>query len=402
MERNEDQQRLDFMPRRIASDGLTMRLINGKEVGGMKKKILSWGLMFPLMFLAACSGKTAERMMPLREETAPNTESESGGSSGIPIRIYYSDNSADPLSVSVERTAEITPEILLLNLSLYEMVPDTVTVRSFEQKKRGDGLLLTLDLSEDFGEYLSSLDVSREEEVLGSLVNTFLDAYKGTEIVITVKGGALLTSHENYSQALERYPYEEASYQVTARELRREGIAISYPEITGFSEEEIQKRWNTTIEDHARTALEHAEEGSSLKVSYEVKTMNDQLLSILIEGTYQEKDAPDSYLFRYSYNIDVKSGESVRLAYHQDVEQLAEKLLAGTEYTVEGELGEELQERLFILYGDAEQLADTLRNFDYGENRESPSGFSYQEDGKVHLCIAVPHALGDYADIVLE
>ena len=47
-------------------------------------------------------------------------------------------------------------------------------------------------------------------------------------------------------------------------------------------------------------------------------------------------------------------------------------------------------------------MADALRDFDYGENRETPAGFSYHQDGKVHLCIEVPHALGDYVDVILE
>ena len=77
-------------------------------------------------------------------------------------------------------------------------------------------------------------------------------------------------------------------------------------------------------------------------------------------------------------------------------------LLSGEGYRVEGELGEELKERLSILYGTAEQLADVLRDFDYGDNRETPSGFSYQEKGQTHLCIEVPHVLGDCVDVVLE
>lgn len=48
------------------------------------------------------------------------------------------------------------------------------------------------------------------------------------------------------------------------------------------------------------------------------------------------------------------------------------------------------------------QVADVLRDFDYGDNRETPSGFSYQEKGQTHLCIEVPHVLGDCVDVVLE
>ena len=276
-------------------------------------------------------------------------------------------------------------------------------VRSFGQKKREDkGLLLTLDLPKEFENYISKLDEQKEALVLGSVVNTFLDAYAGQAILLTVEGEALTTEHNAYSEALERYPYQEASYQVVAKELSEGGIEISYPQITGLSDESIEQNWNEIISGHARKAFEDAEEGSSLTVSYTIKTMNDQLLSILIEGDYLAPGGAYPSGFRYTYNIDMRSGESVRLVHYRDVDQLARELLEGDGYTVEGELGEEFQERLAILYGDAGQLADVLRGFDYGENRETPSGFSYQENGRTHLCIEVPHALGDWVDVMLD
>lgn len=370
----------------------------------VKRKICFGILMLLALCITACGkeNKTEDRSISAQEADLKEKESENTGSSGIPIRIYHSDDTAEILRVSKARTEEITPEILLLNLSLYHMVPDTVSVESFDQKKQESGLLLTLDLSEEFEEYLTGLDASVEEGVMGSVVNTFLDAYRGETILITVQGEALSTAHEDYTQAQKLYPYQEASYEIVAETLAQTGISISYPQIAELSDGEVQEKWNEIIEGHARTALEQTEEGGSLEVSYKIKTMNDQLLSILIEGSYSRPGGPYPTVFRYTYNIDVNSGESVRLAYYQDVERLAENLLSGKGYTVEGELGEELTERLSILYGNQEQLADTLRNFDYGENRETPSGFSYHENGKVHLCIAVPHALGDYADVILD
>lgn len=365
---------------------------------------ISLGLMFPALFIMACSSKKSTQdpaLLPSRE-VSYKEESENTGSSGIPIRIYHSNNSGEALCVSMARTEEVTPEILLLNLSLYNMVPDTVSVEKFQQKEQEDGVELTLDLSGDYEVYLSGLDEFGESIAMGSLVNTFLDAYQGKSILITTEGETLNTGHDIYNGALKLYPYEEASYEIEEKELAKNNIRISYPQITGLSNEEIQEKWNGIISGHARQAFEEAEEGSALTVSYTVKTMNDQLLSILIEGYYNPKDAAYPTCFRYTYNIDPLSGESVRLAYRRDIDELAKDLLSGKGYQVEGELGEELKERLTILYGDEEQLADALRDFDYGDNRETPAGFSYQEDGKTHLCIEVPHALGDYADVILE
>lgn len=369
----------------------------------MKKSILLFGLMFPTLFIMACSKKSPQdpALLPPKE-VSRKEESENTGSSGIPIRIYHSDDSGETLCVSMARTEEVTPEILLLNLSFYNMIPDTVSVENFQQKEQEDGVALALDLSGDYEVYLSGLDESGESVAMGSLVNTFLDAYQGKSILITAEGEALNTGHDVYSGALKLYPYEEASYKMEEKELTKNNIRISYPQISGLPNEEVQKKWNEVISGHAHQALTEAEEESTLTVSYAVKTMNDQLLSILIEGYYNPKDAAYPTCFRYTYNIDLLSGESVRLAYRRDIDELAKDLLSGKGYQVEGELGEELKERLTILYGDEEQLADALRDFDYGDNRETPTGFSYQEDGKTHLCIEVPHALGDYADVILE
>ncbi len=370
----------------------------------MRKRLFLCGMLFLLLILSSCGKKEKagqSAVTPL-EGVLHKKETENTGSSGIPIRIYHSDDNGENLCVSMARTEEITPDILFLNLSFYYMVPETMTVRDFGQKKQENGLLLTLDLTEDYEKYLSALDEPDEMLSIGSVVNTFLDAYEGTSILITVDGEALDTGRSVYSAALERYSYREASYQIEEKKLSEGQIQISYPQITGLMDEEIQKKWNEIISGHAKRALEDAEEGRSLEVSYEIKTMNDQLLSILIEGRYSSMDESCPARFCYTYNIDMLSGESVRLAYYRDPDELAEALLAGEGYTVEGESGEELKERLSILYGTTEQLADVLRDFDYGDNRETPGGFSYQENGRTHLCIEVPHALGDCVDVELD
>lgn len=106
-------------------------------------------------------------------------------------------------------------------------------------------------------------------------------------------------------------------------------------------------------------------------------------------------------MIRYTYNIDMASGINIRLAHVQDVERLAENLLEGVGYTVQGEEPEEFLSRLSILYGDAKQLALCLKGYDLGQDGDIPTGYSYQKDGCTHLCMEVPHALGDYVDVVL-
>ncbi len=179
----------------------------------MKRKLLMWGMLSALLFLTACGkkGQAKESAVTAREEALFAKEPVFSVSFGIPIRIYHSDDRGENLCVSTARTEEITPEILLLNLSFYRMVPDTMTVQEFGKKNQEDGLLLTLDLPQEFQEYLSRLSGQEETLVMGSMVNTFLDAYQGTAILITVEGAALSTDYGIYEEALERYPYRYKS-----------------------------------------------------------------------------------------------------------------------------------------------------------------------------------------------
>ena len=295
-----------------------------------------------------------------------------------------------------------------MNLASYGMLPDTVTVKSFSEgtETAKDGTVtdkrLTLNLSEDFGTWLSSMGTSGETMVMGSLVNTFLDAYDASAIKVTVDGAVLETGHQVYDGWLELYSYVQASYSVSEGLLQEGAVTFSYPQIQDCSNTELQEKWNSIMEKKAEEMAEGLAEGSSLQGAFDVKTMNDELLSILVSGEISAAGAAYPSRFQYTYNIDMKTGENIRLAHHVNVNQVAEDMMNGKNYTVSGELASEFQERLTVLYGDAEQLAAALRGFDFGKGQnEHPAGYSYQEDGQTWLCMEVPHALGDFVNIEL-
>ena len=166
---------------------------------------------------------------------------------------------------------------------------------------------------------------------------------------------------------------------------------------------ELQEQWNSIIEKKVKALAEGLEEGDSLWGSYDVKTINDELLSLVVSGEISAPSAAYPFRFQYTYNIDMKTGENIRLAHYRNVDQIAENMMNGENYRVIGALASEFQERLTVLYGDAGQLALSLRGFDFGKGQaEQPAGYSWQEDGKTWLSIEVPHALGDYVNVELE
>ena len=322
----------------------------------------------------------------------------------ISVRIYHSDEQTESLCVNTAKTEKVTPEILILNLASYKMLPDTVAVQSFQQEEEDGGRLLKLDLSEEFGTYLASVETEREIYVIGSLVNTFLDAYKGAGICITVSGKPLETEQASYDEYLDYYPYQEASYSVETAEINESGVHIKYPQISGLKDTDIQDYWNETIRERVQEFADKMLEGAPCEWegTYTIKTMNNELLSILMDGGGYQEGAAHPFRQQYTYNIDMVTGENIRLAHFEDVEKVAENLMNGTGFAMDGKLSGEFHERLEILYGSAEQLAVSLKGYDYCEGQEFPQGYSYQENGKTHLCMEVPHALGDYVDITLE
>lgn len=328
-------------------------------------------------------------------------QTQDGEVQGITIRIYHGDDMAENICVNTALTEEITPEILIMNLVSYQVLPDTVTVESFSEETGTDKRLL-LDLSSDFGSWLSSMGTSGEMIVMGSLVNTFLDAYDASAMKVTVEGQVLETGHQIYDGWLELYSYVQASYSVTSGMLQEGTVTFSYPQIQDAPDTELQSQWNERIENKVETMAAELEEGTTLTGSYDVKTMNDELLSILVSGEISSASAAYPSRFQYTYNIDMKTGENIRLAHYMDVNQIAENMMNGEGYTVDKELASEFQERLTILYGNTEQLATALKGFDFGEGQnEHPAGYSYRENGQTWLCMEVPHALGDFVNVLI-
>ena len=195
--------------------------------------------------------ETAQAEGTLEEQERPvlnERETPAGEVEGITIRIYHSDDAAENICVNTAMTEEITPEILIMNLASYGMLPDTVTVKRFSEgtETAKDGTVtdkrLTLNLSEDFGTWLSSMGTSGETMVMGSLVNTFLDAYDASAIKVTVDGAVLETGHQVYDGWLELYSYVQASYSVSEGLLQEGAVTFSYPQIQDCSNTELQEK----------------------------------------------------------------------------------------------------------------------------------------------------------------
>ena len=125
--------------------------------------------------------------------SAPATASTTATARKTQIQLYCADAQCDFLQTRTVELNELTPETLLQVLQANGMLDKSVKVQNWLVTDRDDpyrDTVLTLDLSKAFQDQLSA-NAATEHTILASLVNTFLDAYRATEITLTVDGKPL-------------------------------------------------------------------------------------------------------------------------------------------------------------------------------------------------------------------
>lgn len=184
--------------------------------------------------------------------------------------------------------------------------------------------------------------------------------------------------------------------------IQKDKANIKYPKLINLKDKDIEEKWNKIIEDRITSDLELLKDQDQYNLSYEVASNNEEEISIKLVGDCYYAGAAQPSNFIYTYNISLSTGESKRLSDQVDVNTLANDIYNNTGFTIETDINKEFMDYIYSAFENKELLAEMLMNFDYNENGELPFGYSFMEDGKLHLCIEVPHELGDYAVIELN
>ena len=353
------------------------------------------------------SGETgSELLTETKKAVVPDTESVElpveETEEGIAIPVYSGDDQAEHLVRQTVYVDEINEQTVMAELARALGLGEGPGVRSLTFGMHGGDRVAMLDMNRAFADYLDRLGTAGEQIVMGSLTNTFLDCYQCDLLMITAEGKVLETSHSIYEEYLEWYPYVEVPYRVKELVLEQGNIRISCPQIEGLSDNGIQGKWNRIFLGAEERTMDEWDASGAYEAGFEVKTMTADVLSILMSGRFYEGDTEQPCVFRYTYTIDLNTGESIRLADYVDVSKVAEDLFAGRGYYVEETLAPYFEERIHVIYENSEMLSRSLEGYDYAEDGNSPYGYSYLKDGKVWICMEVPHDLGDYIEIELE
>ena len=108
--------------------------------------------------------------------------------------IYVPNDNADGFITETVRTEEISAEAVLTALTERNVLPDTVSLNRFSI----DGGLITLDFNQAFADAVCSMGTGGELMIVGSVVNTFLDAFQAESVYFTVDDQILESGHTLY------------------------------------------------------------------------------------------------------------------------------------------------------------------------------------------------------------
>lgn len=186
-------------------------------------------------------------------------------------------------------------------------------------------------------------------------------------------------------------------------------ILIKYPQIELKDNKEKSKKINTIIKDDISNIKKHYTSDSkdfTLEVNYEIKLLNDNMISILYKGYYNNSNNAYPTSFACTTNIDLEKESKIRLKDYEDVDIVTQVLLSDDKYelkTKDKNLAKVQKD--YIKQKDEAWIKDSLLKADFSNNNGEfiyPEVFSYRDKNSLTLIIPIQHALGDYMEITIK
>lgn len=117
------------------------------------------------------------------------------------VNIYKLDPDNGVYITEAKECQTLNETVLWELLKENEIVPTDSEILSFQVSRDK----LELDTDTVFGDWLRGFGTAGEREIVGCIVNTYLDAYKSEEIKITEEGQTLITGHAEYAEYLRKF-----------------------------------------------------------------------------------------------------------------------------------------------------------------------------------------------------
>ncbi len=179
------------------------------------KKALILLIILCLTVCAAGCGATAPEASPAppaptqapAETPAPTAEAAPEPTvPQIQVSLYVPNANADGFDLLDAYVSQLTAGELMSALIAAGVFPEGVAVNSCELSQDAQGTpLLALDMNAAFAQVMNSTGTTGEYLYMGSLVNSFLNAFGASFVNLTVDGDLLETGHSIYDFPLTWY-----------------------------------------------------------------------------------------------------------------------------------------------------------------------------------------------------
>jgi len=209
----------------------------------------------------------------------------------------------------------------------------------------------------------------------------------------------------------QKSPETKNSYQITEKVFMEKDIKIKYPQIEGLIDSAKEEKINKLIEADVLYGIEEdTGENLNLNLAYKIRLKSADTLSIEYDGEGYNENASYPVNWYFTTNIDVKSGEKIKLTDVVAADDSLVKKFRRSKYIDRGftdneTSAKELQSAVceYVTGIGDEDLIGYFKQSGSRNMEENPSCtfFSLSEDSII-ISINVPHVLGDHAEFELE
>ncbi|MBQ6786737.1 MAG: hypothetical protein IJO85_03340 [Lachnospiraceae bacterium] len=213
-----------------------------------------------------------------------------------------------------------------------------------------------------------------------------------------------MTEEEEIVPWVDRVAGEQAVAYSIETQIYEDGIVkLTYPQLSGMQNTELQTKLNENIK---QTLLQgSADEGlTAFEYSYEIASMGAGVVSFVFKGYVNYEGSPYPINAIKTLNLNLITGESIRLKDYADVATVVSALETGWGYEVASEGIVKDDFSAFMNNGYVTDYAMTLLDYDVDSKNMAfvPVGFSCIKDNHLVLFIETEHAMGDYVEIIFD
>lgn len=139
------------------------------------------------------------------KETEVMAEEKPKESEPFPLMVYSGNDMADGFITETITIDSLTPQAVLEQLVIKGVLPKEVQLLKCERSQLDGENVVDLDFSKELTDYVNNMGTAGEKIAVGSICNTFMDAYGCTRVSLHVEGQPLETGHNIYSEYMDKY-----------------------------------------------------------------------------------------------------------------------------------------------------------------------------------------------------